>query len=639
MTALPPSVQQGLALPTAEQVDRLLYCGSRAPSPHNAQGFRLRWDGARITVQLDPAHRVLGALDPLGLEGELACGAVVANLETAAAGLGLCAQVSWRPDAQTLAAVSLGPGGQADEAALELIGSRAVNRGAYLPDAVSGDALAALRETARAAGFALHVLTEREPVAEVAALAARAGQLKLSHPETSRELYGLMRFSGAAAAQARDGLDVRLFDLPPGGAAVSAVAMHPVAQKLGELTGLMARLAEETPLRAAPALCLLVAPEGPDAFLHGGRAFQRVALEVARAGLALQPHSAPIEVALGALPGADEIDAGLRRAFGCAAGERPVVLFRLGKPVREPLRKSLRRAVSEPPARDEAHYAELTRRNQPALPTADQRALSGTRLLVAGCGSIGGAVVEPLARMGLMHFLLAEPGSYELNNLNRQAALLPDLGRNKAEVLRELVGKIHPAARVLVEPRGVTAGNVDWLVGSTDVIVDGVDVTEEAGLRAKVLLHEEAFRQQRVVISGLDLAGTQLVRIFDYREAGAQPFDGRLAKAPSPLTPVEFLARIIDPLDFPAEMLDYCEAAIRGTAGSAPQLAPAADLFGVLASWAVLDVACGRPLVKRVRLDVPGLLRPAPQELLSQAKRLARLAHLRILLEVKRAGF
>jgi hypothetical protein len=238
----------------------------------------------------------------------------------------------------------------------------------------------------------------------------------------------------------------------------------------------------------------------------------------------------------------------------------------------------------------------------------------------------------------LTHFVLAEPGAYELNNLNRQAALLGDLGRNKAEVLRDLVGNINPAATALVAPHGVTPENVDWLVGSTDVIIDGVDVTEEAGLAAKRLLHEEAFCQQRVVICGLDLAGTQLVRIFDYRKPGVRPFEGRLDRAPARLTPLEFLARIIDPLDFPLEMLDYCEASIRGQAGSAPQLAPAADLFGVLAAWAVLDLACDRPLVDRVRLDVPDLLRPLPARLLTQAARLARLCKLRLLLEVARAG-
>jgi molybdopterin/thiamine biosynthesis adenylyltransferase len=646
--ALP--VARSLALPAVspEQVDRMLYCADRAPSPHNAQGWTVTWSAARFEVRLDPARQVLRELDPLHREGELACGAVVANLELAAAGLGLCTGTRWRPDAADatlLATVDTSPGGQIDEAALCVISRRAVNRAPYRTSPLATETLRALEAEAALAGCTLHLVTARAAIDQVAALAARAGKLKLSHRATAHELYSLLRLDAGSAAATRDGLDVRLFDPPPGGAAASAVLFHPLLQEVIDLAGQLAHRSEELPIRSSPCVALLCAAEdGPQAFLQGGRAFQRVALEVTRRGLALQPHSAPIEVGLAGLGAGlpagqvSAIDLGLRRAFGCTAQERPIALFRIGEPLRAPSRKSLRRTQPAASTGGEDHYRELTRRNQPALPAQDQAKLSKLRVLFAGCGSIGGAPVEPLARMGLTHFVLAEPGAYELNNLNRQAALLGDLGRNKAEVLRDLVANINPSATALVAPHGVTPENVDWLVGSTDVIIDGVDVTEEAGLAAKRLLHEEAFRQQRVVICGLDLAGTQLVRIFDYRKPGARPFDGRLDRAPARLTPLEFLARIIDPLDFPIEMLDYCEASIRGQAGSAPQLAPAADLFGVLAAWAVLDLACGRPLVDRVRLDVPDLLRPRPARLITQAVRLARLCKLRLLLEVARAG-
>jgi molybdopterin/thiamine biosynthesis adenylyltransferase/nitroreductase len=554
-----------VALPTAEQIDRLLYSGTRAPSPHNAQGYLLAWDGARITVRLDPSRQVLHGLDPTAREGELACGAVVANLEAAAAGLGLAAVVRWRPEPGMIASVSVRTGIAAMPALLTTVSRRSMNRAPYSSEPVKPEDLLALHHELRGTGFTLRVLTDRSAVSRLATLAARAGALKLAHADTAEELHRLMRFTGTDAAAHRDGLDLRLFDLPLAGALACALVFHPAVQRLRGVPGLLARVGEQTPLREAPAVCLLCADrDGPDAFLHGGRAFQRVALRIAELGLSLQPHSAPIEVALSADSGlprveVEQIDAGLRSAFGCPAGARPIVLFRLGKALREPQRKSLRRIPTETAPRSSGHYEELTSRNQPALPEADQRALSRVRVLFAGCGSIGGAPIEPLARMGLTHFLLAEPGAYELNNLNRQAALLPDVGRNKAEVLRDLVARINPAARVLAESQGVTAENVDWLVGSSDLIVDGVDVTEESGLAAKRLLHEEAFRQQRVVLCGLDLAGTQLFRIFDYRDPRARPFDGRLDRAPAHLSPLEFLARIIDPLDFPIEMLDYVE--------------------------------------------------------------------------------
>jgi hypothetical protein len=170
----------------------------------------------------------------------------------------------------------------------------------------------------------------------------------------------------------------------------------------------------------------------------------------------------------------------------------------------------------------------MTRRNQPSLSLADQSALRAVRILVAGCGSIGGATVVPLVRLGVERFVLCEPGDYELNNLNRQAADINDIGRNKAEVQADRARAINPEVEALVEPAGVTEDNVDWLVGTTDLVIDGVDVTEPAGIAAKRALHQEAWRQRRLVISGLDLGGTQVVYGFDYRDGRARPLNGRL---------------------------------------------------------------------------------------------------------------
>src|SRR5439155_26361650 len=108
-------------------------------------------------------------------------------------------------------------------------------------------------------------------------------------------------------------------------------------------------------------------------------------------------------------------------------------------------------------------YAELTRRNAGVIAPDVQEVLAGASVLVAGCGSIGGAAVEPLARLGFQHLTLADPGEYELNNLNRQNATMADLGRNKAEVGADRVRAINPSARVTVFREGVTAGTVEEL--------------------------------------------------------------------------------------------------------------------------------------------------------------------------------
>jgi tRNA threonylcarbamoyladenosine dehydratase len=635
--------------------DRLLYYAWRAPSPHNAQGWHIEVEGTRFRVSRDPARQVLREFDPEGREGDLACGAVVTNLCVGARAFGFGAEVSWRPAETVVAEVTLAPApeppGEAARDRLRALRRRAMNRSRYRADPVPGSVLEGLQATARRLGFTLSVLTDRAGIDKVAALAVRARAMEQAHEPTQAVLYPLTRYTAQAAARHRDGLDLELFFTPAATRRAGAVAMHPrAAGALARfrLDEMIARDVEEAPLRSAPALCLLQADSlEADTFLRGGACFEEVALDVTQAGLAMAMHSAAIEVGLShpgpmhaSVPadwhaGIAEMRRELLAAFGAAPEAVPIALFRLGSPTREPARKSLRRRPDE--ARPETdHYREMTRRNQPSLSREDQGALRAVRVLVAGCGSIGGAPVVPLVRLGVERFVLCEPGEYELNNLNRQAADISDIGRNKAAVQADRARAINPEVEVLVEPDGVTEDNVDWLVGTTDVIIDGVDVTEPAGITAKRALHDEAWRQRRLVISGLDLGGTQVVYGFDYRDGRTRPLNGRLDGVPDGIGALEFLSRLVSPLDVPREMLGYIDTMIRGQAGSAPQLAPTADQFGVLAAWMVLDFAAGRPVRRRVKVAIPDLVMPRRRRLGNEAARLAGLARVRLLLETTR---
>jgi molybdopterin/thiamine biosynthesis adenylyltransferase len=640
------------SLLTPEVVDRLLYLTARAPSPHNAQGWRIAVDGATFRVLRDERRRVLRELDPDAREGDLACGAAVANLCAAAQALGFDASVRWRPEAVVAADVTLSAGSAPpDPARLAVIRDRTTNRSAYRDEPVPGSVLDGLCATARDASFELAIATTPEAISEIADVASSAGTLKLSHPPTQRELHELMRFSPRASGRSRDGLDLELFGVPALAARVSSLLLAP--RVLGALASLgvpakLARDAEGAPIRSSPAVALLYADGLEDeTFLRGGACFERLALQITEHGLALAQHSAPIELGLARPAALDASVPGdwhaqiaalhdrLLTAFGCPPGAVPIALFRVGAPTTRPARRSLRVHPSEPPPAA-PFYDELTTRNQPAISPDEQRALRGLRVLFAGCGSIGGAPVEPLVRMGLEQLVLAEPGEYEVNNLNRQAARLRDIGRNKADALADLARSINPAVSALVEPTGVTAENVDWLVGTTDVIVDGVDVTEQSGIIAKRLLHEEAWRQRRPVIAGLDLGGTQMVYVFDYRNGRLKPLGGRYRKSPEQLSALDFLSRIVKPLDVPRELLTYTESIVRGSEGSAPQLAPTAMQFGVIAAWSVLDLAAGRTLRSKVRVAIPDLLMPRRRRIANEAARVVQLVRIKVLLESQR---
>ncbi len=270
----------------------------------------------------------------------------------------------------------------------------------------------------------------------------------------------------------------------------------------------------------------------------------------------------------------------------------------------------------------------LTTRNRGVLTAEQQARVGATRVAVLGCGSIGGAAVEPLVRLGFRDLVLADPGSYELSNLNRQNAVVADLGRNKAEVAAERARAINPYVQVTAEPRGVTPETVDALLDDVDVVVDGVDVTTRGGLTAKGLLHARAHAARLPLMTGWDMSGTQYVQVYDYR-TGIAVFGGRATPGEMAELPMwGLLRRFIPPHRVPRDMLRIIRAGLTTPDFSFPQLVNAADLFGVLAPTLCLRLAIGQPVPSEVLVDAHRLTSTRRTRLIDDLRRPAEVVGL-----------
>jgi tRNA threonylcarbamoyladenosine dehydratase len=281
-------------------------------------------------------------------------------------------------------------------------------------------------------------------------------------------------------------------------------------------------------------------------------------------------------------------------------------------------------------------YAALTARNRGLIGDAEQWRLRTSRVLVAGCGSIGGAAVEPLVRLGAENLVLAEPDVYELHNLNRQNATLDDVGKNKALALAARCRAINPHATVEVQPAGVTSATVTELLDDTVLAIDGVDVTTASALACKYLLHVHAHQRQVPVVSGYDIAGVQMVLVYDYRNPRVDVMAGRVGSgAPAILDePLRFLARVTPLPVLPEEIVPLLRRQLLQRDEGFPQLVYTALLFGVLAPRIALDLLAGRPVRHRIVVDVHQLPRPIRPRWSARARaatavaRLARTARL-----------
>jgi hypothetical protein len=232
-------------------------------------------------------------------------------------------------------------------------------------------------------------------------------------------------------------------------------------------------------------------------------------------------------------------------------------------------------------------------------------------------------------RLGAEHLVLAEPDGYELHNLNRQHATLADIGRNKASVLADWAAQVNPYARVRVEAAGITADNAAGLAADATLIFDGVDVTTRAALACKYLLHAEACRAGVPVVSGYDIAGVQLVLVYDYRHGRMPVLGGRIAgRDVADLDPMRFLAKVVPLRALPAEIFPVLQRQADGQDLVFPQLVYSARMFGVLAPRLALDLLAGRPVRRRIVIDVHDLPRPPGARWRARSARLAAAARM-----------
>ncbi len=136
--------------------------------------------------------------------------------------------------------------------------------------------------------------------------------------------------------------------------------------------------------------------------------------------------------------------------------------------------------------------------------------LLSTRILVAGCGGLGGHAAALLARMGAGGLVLCDPDSFEESNLNRQLFCTEKaIGRPKAEVCRE--GVLSIASYMDVEAH-VTALDENTLPGflkNVDFVMDCLD-----SVARKKMLEEQAKKAGVPCVQG-SVARNEGLTLFD----------------------------------------------------------------------------------------------------------------------------
>jgi molybdopterin-synthase adenylyltransferase len=107
-----------------------------------------------------------------------------------------------------------------------------------------------------------------------------------------------------------------------------------------------------------------------------------------------------------------------------------------------------------------------------------QERLSQSRALIIGCGALGSAQAESLARAGVSKLRIVDRDFVELSNLQRQTMFTEDDAANrlpKVIAAANHLSNINSETNVEPEIADVNHSNIERLIDDCDVVIDGTD--------------------------------------------------------------------------------------------------------------------------------------------------------------------
>ena len=137
-------------------------------------------------------------------------------------------------------------------------------------------------------------------------------------------------------------------------------------------------------------------------------------------------------------------------------------------------------------------------RNIPAVSEEEQDLLSRKKVLVVGCGGLGGYIIEYLVRLGVGSLTVMDGDVFESNNLNRQ--ILSDdgtLGTSKAAAAADRAKLVNPLVSVTPVEAYLTEANADELVSGQDLVMDALD-----NAPSRLILEDACARQGVTIVHG-----------------------------------------------------------------------------------------------------------------------------------------
>lgn len=115
-------------------------------------------------------------------------------------------------------------------------------------------------------------------------------------------------------------------------------------------------------------------------------------------------------------------------------------------------------------------------RNLGSITPQEQDQLRSRKVCVAGCGGLGGFLLEYLGRMGVGYITAVDGDRFDPTNLNRQLLATQDnLGQSKAVEAKKRLSRINPDVQVTAVEQFLTAENAAEILAGHHLVLDALD--------------------------------------------------------------------------------------------------------------------------------------------------------------------
>ena len=142
-----------------------------------------------------------------------------------------------------------------------------------------------------------------------------------------------------------------------------------------------------------------------------------------------------------------------------------------------------------------------------------QKKIRSSKVLIVGAGGLGCPIVDYLSRAGVGTIGIADFDKVNLSNIHRQNLYnSKDVGKYKVDVVKEKIKSINPFTKIKTYKKKITNKNLNNIIKSFDIIVDGSD-----NFKTKFLLNKYSIKYKKNLIVGAISKFDGHVFTFDFK--------------------------------------------------------------------------------------------------------------------------